>query len=83
MNNLTPLHIATKFGRLGVVEYLVNQKTDIDAKNKDGLTPLHIAAEIGHISIVEYLFNQKADIEAKDNCLELVVLITPLFISHL
>jgi len=33
MNNWTPLHNASRYGHLSVVEYLVNQKADINAKN--------------------------------------------------
>jgi len=31
--NYTPLHYAARYGHLSVVEYLVNQKSDINAKN--------------------------------------------------
>jgi len=31
----TPLHYAAENGHLSVVEYLVNQKADINAKNRD------------------------------------------------
>ena len=62
----TPLHHAANNGHLSVVEYLVNQKADINAKNKYEETPLHYAAEKGHLRVVEYLVNQKADINAKN-----------------
>ena len=65
MKNSTPLHFPSRYGHISVVEYLVNQKADIDAKDKDDLTPLHYAAENGHLSVVEYLVNQKADINVK------------------
>jgi len=63
---VTPLHLAAHSGHLSVVEYLVNQKTGINAKDYEGMTPLHYAAGNGHLSVVEYLVNQKADINAKD-----------------
>jgi len=53
-------------GHLSVVEYLVNQKADINAKNKYEDTPLHWAAQNGHLSVVEYLVNLKADINVKN-----------------
>jgi len=31
--NFTPLHLAAKDGHICVVEYLVNQKADINARN--------------------------------------------------
>jgi len=30
---MTPLHLAAQYGHLSVVEYLVNQKADINAKD--------------------------------------------------
>jgi len=75
--------LAAYYGHLSVVEYLVNQKADINAKNKDDWTPLHGAARNGHLSVVEYLVNQKADINAKDNSIEFLYLIGLLFIELL
>jgi len=34
MFHMTPLHYATQKGHLSVVEYLVNQKADINAKKR-------------------------------------------------
>jgi len=50
-----------------VVEYLVNQRADINAKDENDWTPLHFAAQNIHLSVVEYLVNHKAEINAKDN----------------
>jgi len=77
---MTLLHLAAKRGHLSVVEYLVNQKADINAKNETHSTPLHLAAERGHLGVVEYLVNQKADINAKNDCFEFLYLIVLLFI---
>jgi len=77
---MTPLHYAAWNGHLSVVEYLVNQKADINAKNKNNWTPLHYAAQNGHLSVVEYLVNQKADINAKNSDVEFLYLIGLLFI---
>jgi hypothetical protein len=43
-NDDTPLHWATQTGRSDVVELLLNNKADVNAKNKAGQTPLHLAA---------------------------------------
>ena len=66
-NGIT-LHVAARYGHLSVVEYLVNQKADINAHASGYLsgTPLHLAAQNGHLSVVEYLVNQKADIYSKN-----------------
>jgi len=63
---MTPLHNASRYGHLSVVEYLVNQKADINAKTNYNMTPLHYASQDGHLSVVEYLVNHKADINAKE-----------------
>ena len=77
--NSTPLHFAAGKGHLRVIEYLVNQKADINAKNKDDCTPLHYAARNGHLSVVEYLVNRKADINAKNKYVEFLSLKILLF----
>ena len=76
----TPLHLAASHGHLSVVEYLVNQKADINAINNDDWSPLHYAAINGHLNVVEYLVNQKANIKAKDNNVNFSILIGLLFI---
>ena len=43
-NDDTPLHWAAQEGRGDVVELLLNNKADVNAKNKAGQTPLHLAA---------------------------------------
>jgi len=80
---MTPLHYAAQNGHLSVVEYLVNQKADINAKDYGKMTPLHYAAQNGHLSVVEYLINQKADINAKNAYVEFLYLIGLLFIMLL
>ena len=43
---MPPLHVASVNGHLSVVEYQVNQKADINAKNKQRQTPLGVASKI-------------------------------------
>jgi ankyrin repeat protein len=38
---LTPLHVAAFSGHRDVVELLLTNKADVNAKDKDGHTPLH------------------------------------------
>jgi len=63
-----------------IIEYLVNQKADINAKDEDDCTPLHRAACYCHLNVVEYLVNQKADINATSKAVEFFYLIGLLFI---
>lgn len=43
----TPLHLATYFGHIDVVEHLLSRNADVNAINENGDTPLHKAAFIG------------------------------------
>lgn len=69
-----PIHYAAQFGRDGVVEFLISQKAQVDArvqkKAPDGgmldWTPLHLAAESGRISTMKILLTHGADINARD-----------------
>jgi len=67
-------------GHLSVVEFLTNQKADLNSKTKYGETILHLAASNGHLSVVDYLLNHKADINAKNKSVEFLSLIILLFI---
>jgi len=82
MKNSTPLHFSSRYGHLSVVEYLVNQKADINSQSKGypSGTPLHFAARNGHLGVVQYLVNQKANINAKKKDDEFLDLIGLLFI---
>jgi len=82
MFNRTPLHLASQNGNLDVVEYLVNQKADINAQANGYSpgTPLHLASQNGHLNIVEYLVNQNADINVTTNDDDSKCLIELLFI---
>jgi len=52
---MTPLHFAAQNGYLSVVEYLVNQKADINAKNMDGKTPLELAINNWKSNVEDFL----------------------------
>ena len=66
--NDTPIHIATKFGHLPIVQYLIEeQNVDIDIKGSLGRTPLHYAIQIDHHMTIKYLFSKSANFNAKDD----------------
>ncbi|GBN06654.1 Ankyrin-1 [Araneus ventricosus] len=62
-----PLHYAAKGGRADVVQFLVTNGAEINAKTLNGTTPLHLAAEKGHYAVVEKLLWHGADINAVDS----------------
>lgn len=58
----TPLHIACSKGRIRIVECLVNNGAELDAKNIDGKTPLQFALEKGRTKVIKYLVAHGAHI---------------------
>lgn len=66
---LTPLHDAVIFGRVKVVEFLINAGADINAKDNwhEGYTPWHEAMRLGHKKIAKILINAGADKSIKCN----------------
>nr|XP_046916564.1 LOW QUALITY PROTEIN: poly [ADP-ribose] polymerase tankyrase-2-like [Dermatophagoides farinae] len=63
----TPLHFASGFGRLDVVDFLIQQGANIHAKDDGGLVPLHNACSFGHIEVVKLLLKNGAVPNVKDN----------------
>ncbi|MBD0392011.1 ankyrin repeat domain-containing protein [Wolbachia endosymbiont of Pentalonia nigronervosa] len=62
----TLLHYAAENGHKEVVEILLNNNAEINAKTTDkGLTPLHVAAQNGHLDVVNALLDKGADFNAK------------------
>jgi len=64
-NNL--LINAAHCGRKDVVELLLNNGADVNAKSNDGWSALTYAARNGRKDVVELLLNAGTDINAKDN----------------
>ena len=65
--DLTPLHLAVLHNHQDVVEYLLAQGADVNAKTSTGITPLHEAAQNGNKEITELLLAHGANINAVDN----------------
>lgn len=57
----TPLHAATKAGRVEVVALLAREQARLHTPNHRGLTPLHVAAMKGRTGCVRYLVSRGAD----------------------
>ena len=63
----TPLHRAAFWGYKEIVELLINNEVDVNAKDDYGCTPLHDAAEYSHFEIAEMLIGRGPDMNALDN----------------
>ena len=44
-DGVTPLHLAARNGRVGVVGVLLEHGANVGAEDKEGRTPLHVAVE--------------------------------------
>jgi ankyrin repeat protein len=69
-NGDTALHVAALFGHRDVVELLLANQADVNAKDNDGWTPLHCAADAHAFlgqpkDVAELLLAHKADVNAK------------------
>ena len=61
----SPLHVATRYAHKDIVEVLIANDANVNARALDYLTPLHIAAEKGHEEIVRILLENGAKVNAK------------------
>ncbi|CUG93667.1 ankyrin repeat protein, putative [Bodo saltans] len=60
----TALHYAAENDFASTVAVLIEQRADVDKKNKEHVTPLMNAAGGGHRTVVRVLVNAKANVEA-------------------
>ncbi len=67
-NGKTALIIAAAWGRLGIVELLLQKDAEVDAKNSGGWTALRCAARHRHLDVAKVLLKKGANVNAKDNC---------------
>ena len=62
------LHNACRNGRLHVIQPLIENGADLNAKEGEfGETPLHCACLDGNLEVVMVLIDAGADLHAKDN----------------
>ncbi|VDN14144.1 unnamed protein product [Dibothriocephalus latus] len=60
-NNITPLHVAAKWGKADMVKLLIDRGANVNARTRDDLTPMHCASRSGSIDIVQILLSAGAD----------------------
>ena len=60
-NKESPIFVAARENHLEILNELIDNGADVDAKRDDGMTPLMIAAWNGHVSIVKALVKAGAD----------------------
>ncbi|XP_016301543.1 transient receptor potential cation channel subfamily A member 1-like [Sinocyclocheilus anshuiensis] len=76
--NQTPLHRATLFDHVELVEYLISKEAEIDCIDCKGLSPMLMASRCGAWKTVAFLLSIGADFRIKDkvgrNFLHFVVL---------
>ncbi|MDP2204769.1 MAG: ankyrin repeat domain-containing protein [Alphaproteobacteria bacterium] len=72
----TPLHRAAEQGRADLIETLVLQGLDLNARDSDGKTPLHLATAHDHLDAMRKLVSLGANPVQRDNDI-----VTPLHIA--
>lgn len=61
------LHDAIRARDLKTVQFLINQKIELNSKNMDGYTPLHIAVRLNEYEITKLLIENGANVNTVDN----------------
>ncbi len=56
----TPMHLAAKAGKIGILRFLLEHKADINNKDNFGLTPLHTSAINGNTEVASLLLENQA-----------------------
>ena len=57
----TMLHIASEYGRLKIVDYLLNLGAIVDCLDNSGLSPLFVALKSGHLDVAMELYKYGAN----------------------
>ena len=66
-SSCTPLCIASIYGNLDIVRYLIAQEADLSLSEKpSGTSPLALAIKKGHTNVAKFLLGNGADVEQED-----------------
>lgn len=64
----TALHIAAKHGLTELMQWLIDDRANVNARNGSRKTPLLLAAEEGHSEVVKFLLKRDdTNVNARDN----------------
>lgn len=63
----TALINAALHGNIEILEWCLENKADINFKDKNGMTALHFAAQEGRLDVASILLGKKADIDVQDS----------------
>ena len=66
LHGIAPIHIASRFGFLGLVELIISYTDNPVIIKTDGWTPFHIAARWGHTEVVKFLTSKVENPNAPD-----------------
>lgn len=66
-NGNTLLTLASYHGNSDIIDLLIENGADLDAKNKDGVTALMISSNEGYVDIIKNLLKNSASINIQDN----------------
>ncbi len=65
-DGVTPLHLAARYGKVDLAEFLLKNEVAVDPADHEGSTPLHYAAKTGQIQVARLLLDRGADRTAKN-----------------
>ncbi|XP_013398441.1 myotrophin-like [Lingula anatina] len=60
-----PIHFASDYGQLSVIEYLISKGAKVDVNDKHGISPLLAAIWEGHTECVKLLIEKGAKKDGK------------------